>query len=61
MARLSDSVRAAGKDDFFGFGADNSRQLGAGGINSFFGRPAKGVVTAGGIAKVLLKVGQHRL
>ena len=53
--------RTAGKDDFLGLGADGLGNLAAGGIDGLFSRPAKGMVAAGGIAKVFVEVRQHGL
>ena len=51
---------AAGEDDLLRRRVDQTGDLRARVLDRFFGRPAKGVVAARGIAELLVEVGQHR-
>ena len=51
---------AAGEDDFFRRGVDQRSDLLTRGFHRFFAGPAEGVVAAGGVAKFLGEVRQHR-
>ncbi len=51
---------AAGEDDFLRRRADQTGDLRAGVLDRFLGRPAKGMVAAGGVAELLVEVRQHR-
>ena len=52
---------ATGKDDVFGLCVDEAGYLFPREINSIFGMPPKGVCAAGGIAKTIFEIGQHRV
>ena len=53
--------RAAREDDFLGVGANQIADLFTGVLDRFFRFPSKRMITAGGVAKVIGEVRQHRL
>ena len=61
MARLSDSVAPLVKMMSLGLCVDEAGNLFSREINSIFGMPSKGVCAAGGIAKTIFEIGQHRI
>ena len=48
-----------GENDFFGRGVDDAGDLFAGKVYTFFGFPAIGMVTAGGVSEFFGEVGHH--
>ena len=51
---------AAGENDLFRRGVDQRSDLLARGFDGFFAGPAEAVIAAGGVAKLLGEIGQHR-
>ena len=61
MARVIGFRGPAGKNNVFGLCVDEAGNLFPRPIDGIFGLPPKGVRAAGGIAKAVFEIGQHRL